>query len=317
MYVGSVGSNDDGWELALALIYWGIVVTLSIGTMLVVYFILRLPKQHLHKHTHKYVCGCMSYPTVTVLLGYILLSWSGGDPVTPWQFLCDRHDLLAVVLSPDVGHVAWLLRVLKLGVTVAMCFLMTMMFTSAGLDRMGDKIVIVDDPALNTFIFYVMAVSASSFTSFAVRFANMAAKGHGTKAVVITGAVIAGLIVAGVSLGVYAVGVKFEYSGASPPLIREWWGKSSAAFGISVLICFLVTQPLSTAILYGLGIALLADAETALEPSGVKVRNAFWQEISAVHYANLWMQRVKVGRFREGTSATDDEINKGPELARV
>jgi len=301
-YAGTVGNSADGWELAIALYFWAAVVVVSLATMVAVYFVLRLPDQHVHKHTHRRVWGCLPHETVQVLLGYVLLNWQDGEPVTPWAFLCDRHDLLAVLLSADVGRTAWVLRVLKLGVALSMCFLITMIFTSAGLDRMGRKVQIVDDTTLNVVVFYVMAVSASAFASFAVRFANMAAKAKGQTAIAVTAAAVATVIAVAVTAGVLAVEEKFAYSGASNSLIRAWWATSASAFGVSVAICFLATQPLSAAILYGLGIALLREAEGSLKPAGVLIRGTFWHTVFLVHCADLWMRRAQVGRFRKSAS---------------
>jgi len=298
-FVGSLGSGEDGWELATALTFWAAIVGIALIIMFVAIFVARMPRPVREKASRART-SWLPLSATAFLLGHVLLTWRDGAPVSFIHFLRDRHDLVALFASDDVMTKYWPLRILKFFFFLVVVYSTCVFFLSAYPGAEGEHLTIVDNTELNVILYYCLTISAGSAFSFAIRFGNVSAKSLGSGWILVVWSLLMAALCSGMNfIANMALLQKFNYFGTPVALREDYQLLVLASFGYSVTLNVLVSQPLMLAALFAMGFALLHATEEEFNTHKLMFAGDSWCSFSTLLFARRWMRRCKVGRYRE------------------
>lgn len=330
-FIGSVTVNDgsgDGnlfapvafggdIELGLALFFWTVVVGVSLITSLVAFCILELPQPGI-KPGKSNSCY-LPWPIVGFLLGYVLLSWKDGEPVGYLSFFVERHDLIAIFFAGNsFFELQTLLRCLKLMVTTATMFAISMCFTYLN----GDRVVIIGSGQSlgNTALSYAMSISAGMAAGFACRYTLIASQHHGAPVQVGSAIYLFFIAVATLYTSLWIVQEKVVMAGSDVPkdaivdILVEW--------GYTLAIVFAAQQPFTITMMYWTGQWLYSSSRKVFELDKILFDSQWWKDFRTREAARKFkkgglarMLRMRGSRVAseggpEGGEGADDDVEK-------
>jgi len=247
----SLGNEDVGDRLALALMFWGFFVVVSIILILLAILVIHLPERKFPKK--RPLWGCLPWPIVGRVLGYGFIHWENGEAQGLWDFMRERHDVLSIFFG-DKEFIPTILRVFKL--TVGMCTIYVMNAAYADAEGQREDIEVGDQTG-STILSYVLTISASIFVTIACRLTIIATSQWGKLWSALNVAFFVGMQVGLIAMAQEIMRLKMQYYELTREEQINTMNNYLLNFLYTILIVYLVQQPLLAVFVWNLGHWLL------------------------------------------------------------